>query len=101
MHTDAAEGVVGNMRMFESTGMGTCLLTDTGSNMADLFLKNQEVVTYSTVSEAIEKVNYLLDHDEERKKIAFAGQKRTLKDHTIKIRCQEIDQYILDHLNNV
>ena len=91
-HTDAAKGDVGNMRMFEATGVGTCLLTDTGRNISDLFEEDKEVVTYRTIDEAVEKVNYLLDHPDEAEKIAKAGQARTLKDHTIMNRCQQIDE---------
>ena len=97
-HTDAAKGDVGNMRMFEATGVGTCLLTDTGRNISDLFEEDKEVVTYRTIDEAVEKVNYLLDHPDEAEKIAKAGQARTLKDHTIMNRCQQIDEVIQANL---
>ena len=48
-HTDQAGNCVGNMRMFEATGVGTCLLTDTGNNLPDLFEEDREVVTYRTI----------------------------------------------------
>ena len=82
------------MRMFQATGVGTCLLTDTGRNMADLFEEDHEVVTYSSIEECIEKVNYLLEHDDVRRQIATAGQKRTLRDHTVMNRCQQIDEIL-------
>ena len=44
------------------------------------------------MDEAVEKVTYLLDHEDERAEIARAGQKRTLMDHTIFNRCQLIDE---------
>ena len=91
-HVYQAKEYVGNMRLFECTGVGTCLLTDTGVNMYDIFEADIEVVTYNSVEEAIEKSNYLLNHEEERKKIALAGQKRTLKDHTVFNRAQQMDQ---------
>ena len=93
-HTDAAEDSVGNMRMFQATGVGTCLLTDTGRNMADLFEEDHEVVTYSSIEECVEKANYLLEHDDVRRQIAAAGQRRTLKDHTVMNRCQQIDEIL-------
>ena len=93
-HADKAWGCVGNMRMFEATGVGTCLITDTGYNMKDLYEPDKEVVTYSGIDEAVEKVNYLIDHPDEAEKIAKAGQARTLKDHTIMNRCQQIDEVI-------
>jgi len=98
MHAEQSFGDVGNMRMFEATGVGTCLLTDTGNNMQDLFEPDKEVVTYSCVDEAIEKATYLLDHPDEAEQIAKAGQARTLKDHTILNRCQQIDEVIQSKL---
>ncbi|MCP4351339.1 MAG: glycosyltransferase [Desulfobacterales bacterium] len=93
-HSDPAEDTVDNIRMFQAPGVGTCLLTDAGRNISDLFAEDQEVVTYSSVEECIEKVNYLLDHDNVRRQIARAGQKRTLKDHTIINRCRQVDEIL-------
>lgn len=93
-HSDPAENTVDNMKMFEATGVGTCLLTDTGRNMSDLFEEDYEVVTYLSIEECIEKVNYLLEHDDVRRQIAEAGQRRTLKDHTVLNRCQQIDEIL-------
>ena len=97
-HTDHNMGCVGNLRLFEGTGIGGCLLTDTGENINDLFEPGKEIVTYRSVDEAVEKVTYLLDHEDEREEIARAGQKRTLKDHTIFHRCQLIDNVIQSKL---
>ena len=93
-HADQAIGEVGNMRMFDATGVGACLLTDTGGNIRDLFEPDKEIVTYTSIEECVEKVNYLLNHENERKQIAAAGQKRTLKDHTVFNRCQQINEVI-------
>ena len=94
MHSTAAKNTVDNMKMFETTGAGTCLVTDTGSNMKDLFEEDKEVVTYSSIDEGVEKVTYLLNHLDEAEQIARAGQARTLKDHTIMDRCQQINEVI-------
>lgn len=93
-HTDAAMGDVGNIRLFQATGMGSCLLTDTGRNMSDLFEADVEVVTYTSMEEAIEKINYLLDHKSQRQEIAEAGRKRTLRDHTALKRCEQISEWL-------
>jgi glycosyltransferase involved in cell wall biosynthesis len=97
-HTDYALNSVGNMRLFEATGVGTCLLTDTGNNMKDLFEPDYEVVTYDSIEEAKEKLSYLMDHDSERENIAKAGHRRTIKEHTIFNRCQVIDELIQSKL---
>lgn len=99
-HNELEKDDLGNMRMFEATGAGTLLLTDKGANLPDLFDENTEVVTYSSVDEIVEKVKYLLDHEEERKRIAEAGQRRTLKDHTAKQRVEKINAIIMDALKN-
>jgi len=98
-HIDAAESSAGNVRLFEGTGMGTCLVTDWKTNLPTLFEPDKEVVTYRTIDECIEKVNYLLDHEAERAQIAAAGQRRTLRDHTYEQRAAQLDE-IIRHLLN-
>jgi hypothetical protein len=93
-HIDMSEKYASNMRLYEATGVGSCLLTDWRPNMPDLFEPDTEVVTYRTIEECIEKVNYLLGHDEERQSISRAGQKRTLRDHTFDNRAVQLDDLI-------
>jgi hypothetical protein len=94
IHTNGAFGDVGNMRMYEATGVGTCLLTDTGPNIGDLFEADREVVTYKSYPELLEKVRYLRDHPAEARQVAEAGRRRTLRDHTVGKRVEHIDQLI-------
>ncbi len=86
---------VGNMRMFEATGVGACLVNESGVNMRALFEEDTEIVTYDSPEEAAEKVKYLLDHPDERRTIAEAGRARTLRDHTIAKRCAEIHEVLV------
>jgi hypothetical protein len=83
-HGDIQLSKAGNMRLFEATGVGACLLTDWKENLHEFFVPDVEVVTYRNYQEAIEKILYLQDHEEERKKIAAAGQKRTLENYSIR-----------------
>jgi|GEM_PF-1852891 len=100
-HTDAMNGYAGNMRLFEATAAGTCLLTDACVNLGDLFEADHEVVTFSSADEAAEKVRYLLDHEDERRAIAEAGYRRVVKDHTLQQRCLEIDDILRKTLKRV
>jgi spore maturation protein CgeB len=93
-HIDAAEGHAGNMRLFESTGMGTCLLTDWKKDLSEIFEPDREVIAYRNADECVEKVNYLLTHEKERREIAAAGQRRTLQDHTFAQRALQLDELI-------
>jgi len=79
-HIDMAEGYGVNMRMYEATGAGALLLTD-GKGRRELFT-DREVVYYDDIDDAIEKVQYYLNNEQERLKIARAGQKRTLSEYT-------------------
>jgi spore maturation protein CgeB len=78
-----------NMRLFESTGTGTLLITDWKENLHEMFEPGKEVVTYRTSEECAEKIQHYLTHEAERQTIASAGQARTLRDHTYQCRMQE------------
>lgn len=93
-HIDISENSASNLRLFEATGIGTCLLTDWKPNLGELFEPDAEVVSYSTAQECIEKVKYLLDHDAERSAIGAAGQRRTLRDHSYDIRAERLHSTI-------
>ncbi len=93
-HINISPYSASNMRMFEATGVGTCLLTDWKENLAQIFQPDQEVVTYRSTEECIEKLHWLLEHPEERKTIALAGQRRTLYEHTFDHRAIQLDTII-------
>ncbi len=98
MHIEAAKNYAANMRIFEVTGSGSCLITDWKPNIRDLFEPDKEIVTYKTEGECIEKIKWLLAHPQERSAIAEAGQRRCLKDHTYKDRANRLHQFILKNL---
>ena len=81
-HIDVAEKHANNMRLFETTGVGALLLTESAPNLADLFAPGEEVVAYDDEEELVEKIEHYLEHDDERIAIAAAGQTRTLGEHT-------------------
>ncbi|EKD78357.1 MAG: hypothetical protein ACD_41C00364G0009 [uncultured bacterium] len=97
-HSSAAENFANNMRLFETTGLGTFLLTDQKQNLTDLFTIDQEIAAYGSADELISKVRYYLEHAVEREAIAKAGQQRTLKDHTYRQRMTELDQILKRYL---
>jgi hypothetical protein len=96
-HIDCAGPDASNMRLFEATGMGACLLTDNKRNLSELFKPGVEVVTYDDLDDAVEKVAYLLEHDDERQAIAQAGQRRTARDHSFAGRVRTLAEMISDH----
>ena len=93
-HIDISVTSASNMRLFEGTGVGSCLLTDWKANIRDLFEPDSEVVTYRSAEECVEKARYLLAHEDERRAIAAAGQRRALRDHTYERRAARLDEII-------
>jgi spore maturation protein CgeB len=89
----------GNMRMFESTGMGTCLLTDYKENVDELFIPDEEIVVYKNAGEAKDKIKFLLKNEDVRKKISAAGKARTLKDHNHSKRVQQMMEIITKEID--
>jgi spore maturation protein CgeB len=99
MHGQAAGDYAANIRLFEITGVGSCMLTDWKKNLNEIFEIDKEVVAFKSAEECIEKVKWLLDHPKERAEIAKAGQKRVLKDHTLTLRAEKLNGIILKELN--
>ena len=100
-HIDVSQNSASNMRLFEATGVGTCLLTDWKENLKDLYEPDVEVVTYRDSKECIEKARYLLQNEKERQAIAEAGQRRALQDHTIYNRAEQLNDIIKEHLRRI
>jgi spore maturation protein CgeB len=89
-HIDVAGENANNMRLYEATGVGALLVTDAKQNLHELFEPGREVVTYEEGDDLAETVRYYLEHDDERRAIAQAGQARTLREHTYARRMEEL-----------
>ncbi len=83
MHLSMRPMETGNMRMYEVPAHGLMLLCDkAGLNAhAQIFEPDKEAVFYDSIEDAIEKIEYYLEHDEERIRIARAGFARVHRDY--------------------
>jgi len=95
-HIDVAEDNANNMRMYEATGCGALLVTDAKKNLGELFCVGEEVLDYRDEDEAVALVERFLADADGRARIARAGQRRTLTEHTYEQRMRELVA-ILDH----
>ena len=86
LHGEVAGDFAANVRMFEVAGAGALLVTDHKKNIGELYEPGLEILTYNSLEECIEKLKWAVDHPVEAAKIAAAGQKRTLRDHTVEKR---------------
>ena len=91
IHTDVSNTFCGNYRMFEATGLKSCLITENRQNIKDLFEPDFEVVTYKSLDELKDKLKNLLSDKKLSKKISLEGQRKTLKHHTLNKRIEFID----------
>lgn len=75
-------------RVFETTGRGGFLLMPYIKGIEDCFEIGKEIVTFKfgDFKDLKSKIDYYLEHDEEREAIRLAGFERTKKDHTYKYR---------------
>ncbi len=87
-----------NMRFFEGLAAGALLVTDSiGNGLDRIGRPGEHYVVYDTVEEAIEQVRYYLVHDDERERIARAGQQLVLGEHTYRHRLRQILDAVARH----
>ncbi|MFU1793555.1 glycosyltransferase [Paenibacillus azoreducens] len=71
-----------NPRTFEISACGTLQLSDNRSDLAKFYTPGREIETYSSPAELIDKIEYYLTHEKERRDIALGALERTLREHT-------------------
>jgi spore maturation protein CgeB len=97
-HGDIARGMANNMRLFEATGVGAAVLTEAAPNLHEMFEPGREMATYGDAEELVATVRSLLDDAGERRRLAAAGQRRTLAEHTYAERMRELSGLLEERL---
>jgi hypothetical protein len=97
-HIDDAGEFAGNMRLFEASGVGSCLLTDRKSNLGDLFIEDVHLLAYSSKGELVEKAKWLLNHPTQAQMMGDAAMKHTHQVHSYASRATELNEIIVKHL---
>jgi spore maturation protein CgeB len=77
------EFTVGGYRMFELPANGVMQISDGGKYLDRFFSVGSEIEGYASLEELVEKVNWYLDHERERKQMALAAYRRVLRDYRI------------------
>ena len=85
-------------RLFEATGRGAFVIFPYIKGIENYFKLGEEIITFrfGDFEDLKTKIDYYLEHDEEREKIRKAGFERTKKDHTYIKRWEEILNTIND-----
>ena len=71
-----------NRRTYALPANGVMQICDNRNHLGMLFNEAEEVVGVDSVTEMIEKAQYYLENEKERRRIAAAGWKRTLRDYS-------------------
>jgi spore maturation protein CgeB len=93
-HIDAAEGHANNMRLYEATAMGAALVTDAGTGLEEILVPGRETLAYADLDDLIAKIEHAREDDHERRRIAAAGQRRTLEEHSFARRMAELAEML-------
>lgn len=88
-HGSVAGSLSLNMRIFEATGMGACLLTETSQNISNLFNVGQEIVTYDSTMDMVAKIKELKKM-KTFESIGRSGQLRVLSEHSMRNRYEKL-----------
>lgn len=79
-----------NPRTFEISACATLQISDSRSDLAKYYTPGVEIETYSSPEELLDKIEYYLAHEEERRQIALNALERTFRDHTYSKRLNEM-----------
>lgn len=82
------------LRAFDILGAGGFLLTNYQANFSDCFIPGEDFVYYESQTDLLNKIDYYLNHEDERKAIAENGFARTAANHTYRHRVEEILTYL-------
>ncbi|GIP31274.1 glycosyltransferase [Paenibacillus sp. J2TS4] len=85
-----------NPRMFEISACGTLQLSDVREGLPDLYTPEYEMATFSSPDELVNKIEYYLHHEDERREMAWRGLQKTMREHTFRNRLSELLSIVFD-----
>jgi glycosyltransferase involved in cell wall biosynthesis len=75
---------VGSYRLFELAANGVMQISDGDDYLNNFFEVDKEIVNYRNFDDLIDKINYFLFNDFERKRIATSAYRRVMRDYRMK-----------------
>ncbi len=79
-----------NARPFELAALGACMVSSPYHGVEEWFEPGEEIVLLAEPDEATERIAWLLDHEDERRRIGAAARARFLKEHTYRHRARQL-----------
>lgn len=84
LHYSETWGV--NVRTFEAAGAGAFQMVDWRPGLSQLFEDGKELITFRSMADLQQKIDYWLPREAERRAIAEAGMRRAHAEHTYTLR---------------
>ena len=84
-------------RIFEALACGAFVISDNQRDVFLLFKDSQHLVRFDGPNNLMEKIQYYINHYEERKKIADRGREEVIKNHTYVHRIEKLLSLIERH----
>lgn len=78
------------LRCMDIMGAGGFLLTNFQSDFLDFFTPNEDYVYYEDEDDLIRKIDYYLEHEEKRKRIAENGHEKVRENHSFETCLSDI-----------
>jgi len=82
------------LRDIEAPMLGACYLTEWTYGLSLLYKNGEEIETYKTAEEMLDKTRELLKNPGKRKNLRFKGQQRALRDHCISKTIRKIITFL-------
>jgi spore maturation protein CgeB len=83
-------------RMYTAVGCGAFYMCRHVDGIEEMLEPGKEIVTFQSGEEMIDMIRYYIKEDTLRTKIAEAGKKRVLKEHTYEVRIRQMLRIIED-----
>ena len=86
-----------SLRVWDILGCGGFLLTNYQAEIPEYFEIGRDLETYESMEELEQKVQYYLNHEDERIEIAINGYEKTARFHTYELRLAEMIRILSAH----
>ncbi len=78
------------LRVFDIMGAGGFLISNYQPELAELFIPGEDIVLYDSIPDLLSKIEYYLEHEDERIQIAKNGYEKVKELHSYDVRLTEI-----------
>lgn len=79
-----------SLRAMDILGAGGFMISRMQYELLDLYKVDEDLVIYKDYQDAVDKINFYMNHDDLRMKIAQNGQRKTLTEHSLQRRIEDI-----------